>query len=1467
MIRSIVVRQVELNSSVWGRCRVRSFLVWVSVVLWGGVLVAEQPAAAPKLSALQPVIDAGPLQATPEQLAALVQQLDAKPREPTYQHPGMPSPLELEAELDDASNNQILSSTHYEFLSDGDLQTTRWHIIRPQGREELADNSQLNAEWSPWHEDRPQLEARVITPAGEVIELDAAQIVERAAEASVPGVFVDRKALTALLSGVQPGAIIETKTVSLSKPLLDRSIGFRHPMTTMLPARVTRVVVSGGAGVRWSLGTLGPLPPAKGTPPQATEYQMIDSPSFFDWFEPHCGPQASSYPTVFAAVSSDWQSLGAAYGARIDQAITDGAQLAQQIVTAMQPAGSEDQPATRDQKIIWAIQQLQQMVRYTGLSLGENAILPVSPDKSLQRRFGDCKDQSTLLVAWLRQMDIPAYVALLDSTGGLDVSPDLACLDFFDHAIVAIPDAQQPSGFLFVDPTLTIPALDNYPLGYLTDGCRQRLTLICDAAAGKLVKTPGTDASSNTETLTNWMDLNRNGGGAMAVQVQQRGALAVEMGAGYDSANRQASLEQWRQYMNTESGTDLAGLVVLPLVRDAQGSHRFVVRGSGFPAQLLNTQRLTAGGTFSVVNDFLALESVALMVPSDVWQKIEDPTAPAEPPRPRRTAMVNLEGSTYEVVHCMRFPADVTPPPLPDDWQQTIGFLTLSAEYQMRTVAELQPWESSAAVPESMRQPPWQTWQGEPAATSVPRADDDQVLQLTHRCVVRPGTLSAAEVNQAHDQMRKLLQQPDALQFSFQLSWDFGQRLLESVKDEDLRALAELAQRSPRRNIPLALLGSKLSDYGMAVLARRVVSDVSPKRADEELAARVLLPIFELQHRPETTRVRLDVPTVNRLAKAAVSPFTGTGRAVAAFAAMRTDEGLLHADPQRLAGSAEPLQQMLAAPEAFGLPRRVVPKLEAAYQLVLLATRQDTRLKQHLQEQSGGYDRLLVDLLENRKPSGLEGLDAAFRMQIATGIWETMVATNRADLAWRWQNLLDDVDWPVTRLEEAKLPELPPLNEQDALSVVRHMIVADLESDVQAIQRLACVPEVANAVLSSGRGGPSKIYGWVHISEDNRSRWLTQTIAANAEVTLEPLSDGLQKATLKRSEDDVVQYWLIKNPEGQWRFACDSFWLGQPLWQQWQAGKQEQVQLACEALMPELAKELPMFDQFSGSFAARVWQRLEDKPMQRTEWTVRVMACQATHDLSLVEPPGQTPPPQIELWIQQLRRQSYYVHREMKSLYPLLLDDVQQQPTMEAVGKLLSCVLELQRLHPNEPRDYSAWLPMVEEYIDQLPEMLLKYQLQYQLMRVNGNTVAALDKLQAYLAEPPKEPLVSMLANRLLWDSLMLEDAQQVAKRLRVAGPLIDREQFATAHTLACAQALTGGIFEASEIYRRPMNEPPTMLDANMDLVRGLVAAQLGLSEIAQESFEAGLAKEPHSQTATVIRRQMKSLPAGAATP
>ncbi|WP_153555908.1 DUF3857 domain-containing transglutaminase family protein [Roseimaritima sediminicola] len=1462
---------------VWGSVCRRMVVVLVGFICLGSVVPDANAATAEdsvELQTLQPVLAAGPLQATAEQLTKLVEELDAKPRGSEYRHEGMDLAVPLATEEDSSWKNQILSSAHYRFLASGELRTTIWAIARPQSQDELANVAQLHAEWSPWHEQRPQLEARVITPDGEIIVLDAAQVVEHAGEASTPGVLMDRKALTAVLSGVQPGAIVETKTVLVSQPLMERAIGFQHVLASLMPTRIQRLVISGEPGVRWSEQTLGEVPPAmpwtaEGIADSAegivesaeeTEYRLVDAPGLFEWFEPGCGPRASSYPLLFAAVTSDWEQLGAMYGKRIDQAISQGDQLARQIVSAMQPADIKADVDARDPKISWAVQQLQQMVRYTGLSLGENAIFPVSPDRSLQRRFGDCKDQSTLLVAWLRQMDIPAHVALLNTGAGPDVPQEMACLDFFDHAIVAIPDETRPGGYLFIDPTITIPGSGDYPVGFLASDCRHRMALVCDASGGKLVQTPGSETATDVETRVNWMDLNRNGGGAMSIELRRRGGIAVELAAEYDSTNRQPMIEQWRQYAQTETGAELASLSVLPLTNDPQGRHRFAVRGSGHPAQLLTTQGYSAFGTLAADEDFLVLDGVSPLVPADLWQRLQGSGAFGEDSQTRRTALVNLEGSTHEVVYGVRFPAGVTLPPLPADWQQTIGFLTFSSQCRMLKVADLKPRQTSAAQPSAVRQGSWETWQSADAVRTVDRADNDQVLQVTFRCVIRPATLSAAEVNEAYEQLRAWYEGENPLHYQLTLDWNLGKRLASSNDNDDLRELAEIASQEARQEVPRAFLAAKLDNLGMSVLAHRLISDVTVKRVDEQLVGRLALQVRQLQLSPDTTRIRLDIPSIKQLAEQTVAPLGGPSQAVMAAAIMRSDDGLISTDQEQVARAVEPLRKLVENPAAHGLNSDASETLQLSYVLALLTTHQDASLKTFLRTRDGIFYPLLIAVLEDREPEVLRRFDADLRQRVVIQLWEQLLAANRVDLAWRLQNLVAEVDWPTIRLQQDRLPELPPLDEQDAESVARHLILADLETNVPVIQQLACVPQSAAVLLKASAGGYSEVHRWVSLGENFRSRWLTQTVAANATVDLHPVSESLQKATLKYSDDQAVEYWLIKDAAGKWRFAPQPRWLGEPLWQQWADGQHEQVQLALETLMPLLAKELPWFDQFSGSYAARVWMRLRDQESLRTEWTVRVMACETTGDLERIDAAEQAAPPQIELWVQRLRMLGYRINDDYRSLYPILLEQMQEQMAIDTVRYFLACVSELQRLYPEEERDDSVWRDRVDEFIADLPDSAIKRDLQYHYTVVTGQPIAALDALQAYLAEQQQAVGVDELANTLLWDSLMIEDTAQVAKRLRVAEAKIDRSNFASAHTLACAQALVGQWIEASEIYRRRLDQPLALFGPSMELLNGLVAMELGLSEVARTSFQTVCTEEPRGQAVTIIRRHAEAV-------
>ncbi len=77
-------------------------------------------------------------------------------------------------------------------------------------------------------------------------------------------------------------------------------------------------------------------------------------------------------------------------------------------------------------------------VRYFSVSLREASHRPAAPSQTLERRYGDCKDKSQLLVAILRELGVTAHVVLVNSQEAAQVQRYLPGPFAFDHAIVRV---------------------------------------------------------------------------------------------------------------------------------------------------------------------------------------------------------------------------------------------------------------------------------------------------------------------------------------------------------------------------------------------------------------------------------------------------------------------------------------------------------------------------------------------------------------------------------------------------------------------------------------------------------------------------------------------------------------------------------------------------------------------------------------------------------------------------------------------------------------------------------------------------------------------------------------------------------------------------------------------------------------------------------------------------------------------
>ncbi|HEV7785424.1 MAG TPA: DUF3857 domain-containing protein, partial [Thermoanaerobaculia bacterium] len=73
--------------------------------------------------------------------------------------------------------------------------------------------STVEETWAPWHQARPEIRARVITPDGAEHLLDRTTITENASAQGSPDMFEDGRVLRAPLPATRPGAVVEQQVI------------------------------------------------------------------------------------------------------------------------------------------------------------------------------------------------------------------------------------------------------------------------------------------------------------------------------------------------------------------------------------------------------------------------------------------------------------------------------------------------------------------------------------------------------------------------------------------------------------------------------------------------------------------------------------------------------------------------------------------------------------------------------------------------------------------------------------------------------------------------------------------------------------------------------------------------------------------------------------------------------------------------------------------------------------------------------------------------------------------------------------------------------------------------------------------------------------------------------------------------------------------------------------------------------
>ncbi len=339
------------------------------------------------------------------------------------------------------------------------------------------------AQWSPWHQDRPELRARVVGPSGSEHWLDPASVAEAAVAQLDPTMFDDDRLLRAPLPGMTAGAVVEEQIIYRDRePFFAGGGVTRVPVGEFVPVQSSRIHLEAPTSLRlrWRATDIEPdvrKRRSRGVDRVDLEFVDLQPLTGLESFLP---PDRMPVPYVEFSTAASWGDVARRYHDLLTPTLRD--EGLEPLVEQVRQGSQE-----RGELVRRALSAVQQRVRYTGVEFGQQSIVPYPTTETLARGYGDCKDQAILLVAVLREVGVEADVALLRAGPGPDISADMPGLELFDHAIVRV--AGDPE--IWIDPTAQYT-----PAGGLPLGDQGRLALLARTDTSGVVPTPSPPSSA-----------------------------------------------------------------------------------------------------------------------------------------------------------------------------------------------------------------------------------------------------------------------------------------------------------------------------------------------------------------------------------------------------------------------------------------------------------------------------------------------------------------------------------------------------------------------------------------------------------------------------------------------------------------------------------------------------------------------------------------------------------------------------------------------------------------------------------------------------------------------------------------------------------------------------------------------------------------------------------------------------------
>ncbi len=380
----------------------------------------------------------------------------------------------------------LATTTAIRFFENGLGRTVTDRVIRVLDAKKAAGLQSFSFGYSEGRETLEILVAERITKRGR--REPAMRVIDNGPGGKRSGVYTDVASKTVVLGKLADGDLIHVRTrkelVGMQN-LFGDFFGDFEPIQGTVPVSNWRLVVEAPLSRKLAWG--GRNAPA----PRITEerdrrvydFTVASAPAIEP--EPGMAPFYEVADFVSVSTYASWDALDAWY----EKLIAPQFELDDDLKRVAADIRSSSE--TETEKVRKVYDHVVTGTRYVGIELGIHGWKPYPVAEIHRRKYGDCKDKASLLVALLRAVGVPANIVLVRTANLGNIVPDPPSMWTFNHAIAYVPSLH-----LFLDGTAEMsgftetPPLDQGALAFIVGKHGDKPT-------GEIVTIPVKPASEN----------------------------------------------------------------------------------------------------------------------------------------------------------------------------------------------------------------------------------------------------------------------------------------------------------------------------------------------------------------------------------------------------------------------------------------------------------------------------------------------------------------------------------------------------------------------------------------------------------------------------------------------------------------------------------------------------------------------------------------------------------------------------------------------------------------------------------------------------------------------------------------------------------------------------------------------------------------------------------------------------------